>query len=155
MKNNREEKYILFNEPNTIEEFTERICDRNHIYNYFGSISMVLDAAFSILKKDITLSFEQCVGGVLFSMTGKEDISKVLNLNQDSSFLNENQLLIKMLTDEINIINNGKTLEMIFYVNGIEPELFAQRRERVNEYFSRSISGIQNANGINDSTKYK
>lgn len=147
MKNNSEEKYILFNESNKIEEFIEGVCNKNHLYNYMGSISMVLNAAFNIANEDIKLSFEQCVGGVLFSITANEQVFKDISLDKDSSLLEENQLLIKMLTDEVNIVNKGKTMEMIFYVNGIAPELLTQRKEKINEYFSHNVE-------INKATKH-
>src|SRR5574344_2643644 len=137
MRKNNEQINILPRESFRVEEFAERVCDRNNLYYYFGSISIVLSTAFNMINKDVIIGFEQCVGGVCFTITCENEEFKDLDFNKEESSLKENMLLIKMLTDEVNVVNNGKSLEMIFYVDGVEPELLKARQENIRAYSNR------------------
>ena len=79
------------------------------------------------------LCFEKCVGGVCFTiMTEKiNSFSSLLNAdNQDNEF----SFLLNTLTDEIEVKDEGRTLDLIFYVSGVDEELAMRRKELLHEY---------------------
>jgi hypothetical protein len=40
------------------------------------------------------------------------------------------------LSDKVIVLNEGRKLELLFFVNGIEPELLLDRQEKIKEYNS-------------------
>src|SRR5574344_2964837 len=90
----------------------EEICDRFNLPNYFGIFSMAVDEAINLIYDNrqwgqdfkVDFSFEQCVNGVCFAFKGNEVM-----------FSSATEL-IQMLSNECNILDDGKTLELIFYV---------------------------------------
>lgn len=123
---------IKNNDALRVEEFIEGICADNHLHNYMGSISVAISTALSLSQGDMTLCFEKCVGGVCFTiMTEKGNFSSLLNAdNQDNEF----SFLLNALTDEIEVKDEGRTLDLIFYVNGVDEELAMRRKELLHEY---------------------
>ncbi len=124
---------IKNNDALRVEEFIEGICADNHLHNYMGSISVAISTALSLSQGDMTLCFEKCVGGVCFTiMTEKGNFSSLLNeeANQDNEF----SFLLNALTDEIEVKDEGRTLDLIFYVSGVDEELAMRRKELLHEY---------------------
>lgn len=123
---------IKNNDALRVEEFIEGICADNHLHNYMGSISVAISTALSLSQGDMTLCFEKCVGGVCFTiMTENGNFSSLLNAdNQDNEF----SFLLNALTDEIEVKDEGKTLDLIFYVSGVDEELAMRRKELLHEY---------------------
>lgn len=124
---------IKNNDALRVEEFIEGICADNHLHNYMGSISVAISTALSLSQGDMTLCFEKCVGGVCFTiMTEKiNSFSSLLTAdNQDNEF----SFLLNTLTDEIEVKDEGRTLDLIFYVSGVDEELAMRRKELLHEY---------------------
>lgn len=123
---------IKNNDALRVEEYIEGICADNHLHNYMGSISVAISTALSLSQGDMTLCFEKCVGGVCFTiMKEKGNFSSLLNAdNQDNEF----SFLLNALTDEIEVKDEGRTLDLIFYVSGVDEELAMRRKELLHEY---------------------
>lgn len=118
----------------------EEICDRFNLHNYFGIFSVVVDEAMDIiynnpeLKSDFTsdFTFEQCVNGVCF--TFKSDQQLFTTVSE----------LMEMLTNEYNILDEGRTLELIFYVNGIDAQELKTRQDSFKVFFKKKSSITNN-----------
>src|SRR5574344_183481 len=90
----------------------EEICDRFNLPNYFGIFSVAVDEVINLIYDNkvldenfkVDFSFEQCVNGVCFAFKGNEVM------------FSSSTELIQMLSNECNILDDGKTLELIFYV---------------------------------------
>ena len=125
---------IKNNDALRVEEFIEGICADNHLHNYMGSISVAVSTALSLSQGDITLCFEKCVGGVCFTIKTEKENNFSSLVSEDTTQDNEFSFLINALTDEIEVKDEGKTLDLIFYVSGIDEELAMRRKELLHEY---------------------
>jgi hypothetical protein len=47
--------------------------------------------------------------------------------------------LISKLSDQIIVSKEGKNIELLFYVNGIEPELLLDRQEKIKQFYLKRI----------------
>lgn len=121
------------------QALVEEICDRFNLHNYFGIFSVVVDEAMDMiynnpeLKTDFksNFSFEQCVNGVCFTFKTNEQIFTMVSE------------LIEMLTNEYNILDDGKTLELIFYVNGIDEDELKMRQNSFKLFFKKKLATNQ------------
>ena len=127
-----------------IGRMLENVCDKYNLHNYFGLISTSIiqaaEIAFERLQSEdkLEFSFAQCVGGMSFMLSSEAKIFADLDLSEDIVQDGEPQTpeaIIKSLTNEAYILEEGSALEMIFYVNGIEPHQLRVRQDRVKEYF--------------------
>ncbi|MDR1846695.1 MAG: hypothetical protein LBR17_01075 [Bacteroidales bacterium] len=125
-----------------IERMIEDICDKYNLHNYFGLISTsVANAVFIALRsiteeEQLTFSFTQCIGGMSFALQGESKIFANFNSNDNNQSL---ETIIKMLSNEVYVFEEGKGLEMIFYVNGIEPVQLLNRQKRFKSYFCKTL----------------
>lgn len=116
------------------QALVEEICDRFNLHNYFGILTIVVDEAMDLIYNNRELSpefmtdfiFEQCVNGVCFSFKSNEEI------------FTEVSELMEMLTNEYHILDSGKTLELIFYVNGIDKEDLKTRQKHFKVFFKNN-----------------
>lgn len=129
-----------------VEEFIEGICADNHLHNYLGSISVAVSTALSVVEGNITLCFEKCIGGVCFTINTETENSFSSLINENAEQDNELSFLVNALTDEIEIKEDGKVLDLIFYVNGIDEELAMRRKELVHEYSKNLVSQLEMKN---------
>ncbi|MCF0211187.1 MAG: hypothetical protein HUK18_07810 [Bacteroidales bacterium] len=139
MRTEIEKIHVLSTELAKAEAFVEDICSQNHLYNYFGSISIALSTAMSLVKGKVSISYEKCVGGVVFSISSKEEVFKAFDFENIGEENTNALFLIDTLADRIEIKDKGRTIELIFLVNGIEPELALQRQEAVRKYSSVEV----------------
>mgnify|MGYP003536980073 CR=1 FL=1 len=142
---------ISLNQISKIESLVENICQEHNISCYYGaivvSIEQILDliisyygSAFS--NKVISFYFEQCVGGVSFSIECSDEIFSNIVFNEDKDLDSEfdiDVLLISKLSDRVIVSEDGKKIELLFFVNGIAQELLLQRQEKIKEYNSNRI----------------
>lgn len=140
-------KRVSLNNTYKINNLIENICQEYNISYYYGIISVsiehVLDLVMSfysntVAKEEIVFCFEQCVGGVSFSIECKDEIfsSMVFDRNKEIEDLDVNAFLISKLSDKVIVLEEGRKLELLFFVNGIEPELLLDRQEKIKEYNS-------------------
>ncbi|MDR0971232.1 MAG: hypothetical protein LBM25_02480 [Bacteroidales bacterium] len=137
MKENYDKVNFKSNNPKErieAEQLIEEVCDRLNLHNYFGIFSVVIEEVLNLIyseensKRDnfsTTLIFEQCVNGVCFSFHSNETL------------FNEVPLLVSMLTNQYNIIEEGKCLELIFYVNGIDVAELKVRQDNFKLFFHK------------------
>lgn len=124
------ERAIIQNNTSSIERienFVRAVCDDNHIPNFFATISVpVLKAAelaFHVNPvSQIIIIFEHCRGGVRFTIqAGSPCFEMPLSSEIPPSGSEEESLyLVKILTDQMSVLDNGCDLQMTFYLMGID-----------------------------------
>ena len=134
-----------------INNFVENICQEHNISNYYGAISVSIERIIELINsfyvneyenKCITFCFKQCVGGVSFSIYSIDEIFSNIIFDKSKELESEsdiNVFLISKLSDKIIVSENGKKIELLFFVNGVEPELLLQRQEKIKEFNSNRM----------------
>lgn len=129
------ENIEIQNNTNTevaVNNFIEAICDDNHIYNYFATISMavlpVVQAALQHSSK-VMLNFDYTPSGPIFSIHS-DDIC----FSRDSEIFADMFLFVEMLSDKYQLEDDGHTLQLLFAIRGIDAQE-ALRRTSVLERF--------------------
>lgn len=134
-----------------INNFVENICQEQNINSYYGAISFSLEKTLELINyfyennienREIVFYFEQCVGGVSFSIECSDEIFSNIVFNEDKDLDTEfdiDVLLISKLSDRVIVSEDGKKIELLFFVNGIAQELLLQRQEKIKEYNSNRI----------------
>lgn len=137
----REVLEIYNNETLKIEQFVECLCRENHIHNYLGSISVALLSAVDLTEGKLNIIFQKDKKGVCFTIESEDKYFALLS--EDIQTENNSLFLIKSLSDEISVTQEGKVLTMSFYVSGISPELAVKRKELINTYSSYKRKKLQ------------
>jgi hypothetical protein len=131
-----------------IGRMVEDICDKYNLHNYFGVISTAVvqaaEMAFYRVDEDdkLEFSFTQCIGGMSFLLLSEGDIFANLDFSQDITHnegVQSAETIIKALTDEVYVQDGGKGLELVFYVNGIEPNQLQNRQSKVKDYLLKTL----------------
>lgn len=114
-----------------IDTFVRAICEANYINNYFATISVSVTNAVKCAmdgcsdRQDITISFDYCPQGLLFA----------INCSSKTFVSDEQLFLIRMLVDDVEVKNEGRSLQMIFVVRGIDAQESAHRVSVLNRYY--------------------
>lgn len=141
---------IRLTDSNKISDFIENICQEHNITYYCGAISVCVEQVVNLLRafyenekdKQVLLCFEQCVGGVSFSIECDKDVFSSMNFDKNKEIEADSDVdvfLISKLSDQIIVSKEGKNIELLFYVNGIEPELLLDRQEKIKQFYFKKI----------------
>ena len=142
-----------------IEGFIEEICDDFNIFNsYFGNIMMSVietaENAFISLNKEkakkFTIKFWSEKNKLNFSVKAREDVfikeeieliseSKDIDLEKVSN----TSMIIKMLTDDVEIEKNDQIINLIFYISSINQNTSLHREKTLAEYFDKVLKKIK------------
>jgi len=134
-----------------VEQYVEEISDVYLLYNnYFGNILMAVSEAVknaivhgnrSERQKSVRITSESTKEGLWIKVYDEGegfDIKKYTHLenfeNDDSSDKN-GMLLIHRLTDEVRFKNNGRVIEMLFRINGIDDSIIQRRAALMHDFF--------------------
>ncbi len=147
---------------NRLEAFIEQICDDFHIYDaYFGNImasntlaiEMCIDAAgdkeFNIdiffVSKPSGMYFKIKLYDYFLDIVKQYDKIKDKNINDPGVFEGESHrmMMIKLLSDQIRINSNEESIELIFYITGINEQLTNQRIELLEKYYSMITATVK------------
>ncbi|MFW5803614.1 MAG: ATP-binding protein [bacterium] len=137
-----------------LEAFIEDICYEYNIMNsYYSNIQLALNEAFFNAKlhgnknredKKIEISFYSDQKGLHFLVKDEGDgfdYSQYLHDNfkqefEDNKYGKERGLLIiKLLVDELNFYDQGRTVELIFYISTINYSMTLDRIKHLDNYF--------------------
>ncbi|MFN3554402.1 MAG: ATP-binding protein [Bacteroidales bacterium] len=136
-----------------LEAFIEDICYEYNIINtYYGNIQLAMSEAFFNAKVHgnknnqdslIDISFFSDKKGLHFVVKDEGegfDFQKYLDqditdLPDDGDESGRGILVIKMLVDELNFYDQGKTIELIFYISSINYTLTLERKKHLENYF--------------------
>lgn len=134
-----------------VEQFVELISDEYLLYgNYYGNILMAVSEAVknavihgngSDRRKLVRIAVESTTEGLWIRVSdeGKGfDNKAVFNLqNADKELSTEKNglFLIHKLADEVIFKNNGRTIDMLFRINGIDESIFNRRVTFIHDFF--------------------
>ncbi len=134
-----------------VEQFVEEISDEYLLYgNYYGNILMALIEAVenAIIhgnkldrKKFVKITHEINKEGLWIRVLdeGEGFDAAVYTRIKDSgyNFPDEKKglFLISKLTDEVRFKNNGRLIEMLFRINGIDDNIFERRVAFMRDFF--------------------
>lgn len=144
------EKLIIQSDINKIidvERFVSAVCDTYNINNYAATISMsLLQAVENAIvhgnhndpSKQVTIISDQCRGGVYFSVS---DQGQGFDYSPYGSIpASENRgtgiYLMKTLSDKLSFQDNGRTVRLDFYINGIEASYALERIVTLRNYYA-------------------
>jgi serine/threonine-protein kinase RsbW len=134
-----------------VEQFVEEISDEYQLYgNYFGNILMAVTEAVqnAIIhgngmdrRKFVRIRQESTKEGlwicVLDEGNGFDHQAYLPLKDQKKEFCTKKNglFLIHKLTDEVRFKNNGRLIEMLFMINGIEDNVFDRRKAFMLDFF--------------------
>jgi serine/threonine-protein kinase RsbW len=130
------------------ERFVEEVCDVYNIFNnYFGNITLAVTEAVenainhgnkNLPEKFVVLSFESSDAGLIFSITDSGsgfDPSLVPDPTEaDSADAGRGIYLMRSLSDNLNFVDNGRTVELIFNIASINQHTTIQRSKSLRSY---------------------
>ncbi len=133
-----------------IEGFVEEISEKYNLdQTHFGNILVSLTEAFRNAvvhgnnndpEKKVTLTFDPVQRGLSFTISDEgsgfnpDAIPSPVETNEEKG---RGIYLIRTLTDEVNFIDKGKTIEMIFDIEGIGKKVMDERKKHFNIYFNK------------------
>jgi serine/threonine-protein kinase RsbW len=133
---------------NLAERFVEEVCDIYNIFNnYFGNITLAVTEAVENAithgnmldsEKQVKLEFESHNAGLVFRITDEGmgfDPHLVSDPTEDENALAGRGLyLMRSLSDGVNFLNGGKTIELLFEIASINYQTTIQRRNSLSDY---------------------
>lgn len=139
------------NELHKVEAFIEQVCDENSIYNnYFSNILVSVTEAFSNSvvhgnqfsnDKVIIVGFIKDARGLVFYVQDQGEgfnysqITDPTSIDQDSE-KGRGLFLIKHLADNVEFIDEGRRVELVFRIASINYESALNRVNLLKEYYS-------------------
>ncbi len=165
MKRNHLQRHLRINaqeaEINKLEAFIEQICDDFHIYDaYFGNImasntlaiEMCVEAADSkefnidifFVSRPTGMYFKLFICDYFLDIAKHYDNIKDKNAEDADAFEGESRrmMMIKLLSDQIRINPEDESIELIFYITGINEQLTNQRIELLEKYYSMITASV-------------
>jgi len=133
-----------------VDQFVEEISDEHMLYgSYFGNILMaVTEAVQNAMTHGNGLNEERLVyikeemneAGLWITVKDEGagfNYSDFLIKNRKEGFNSEKTgiLLIQTLCDEVRFLDEGRTIEMLFRINGIDDSIFSRRQAFMHDFF--------------------
>jgi serine/threonine-protein kinase RsbW len=137
-----------------VEKFVEEICDNYNLNNtYFGNILIALTESFTNAvvhgnqndpQKKVTIMFDVAQKGLSFSVSDEgqgfdsESVTNPVDAVDDKDAENGRGIfLIRSLTDDVKFVDNGRTIEMVFEIEGIGQKTMKSRTKLFSQYFKK------------------
>jgi hypothetical protein len=142
-------------DPHAIEAFVEKICDDFGIFNsYYGNILFTVSEAvnFALAKNEggeehVDIQFVSRPEGLVFQVFLGDrflEIAVLFSKNVDEVLEKEemtqderNMVMIRMLSDEVNLDADKEMMELVFYISSINQHLTLERIKVLDEYFDK------------------
>ncbi len=148
---------------NELESFLDKICDDFHIYDdYYGNVVTTLTSAYELITeisrqpKDLNIRFQSRPSGVMFSVHLDEDFLHIAAKHQKVKSLGENKkeerellqeldetdnklMIMSLLSDNMLFDSETETVDIYFYITGINDMLAMQRTQLLHNYYERLL----------------
>lgn len=133
-----------------VDQFVEEISDEHMLYgSYFGNILMAVTEAVQNAmihgnklsgEKKIQIKEEMREEGLWITITDEGpgfDYQRYLLRDKSAGFTSEKTglFLIQTLCDDVKFRNEGRTIDMLFRINGIDESIFNRRQAFMNDFF--------------------
>lgn len=142
-----------------LEAFIEEICYEYNIFNtYYGNIQLALNEAYFNARihgnktndeAEVEIIFFSDAKGLHFLIKDEGegfDYREYERINLDqflaADYNDEGKrglMVIRMLVDEMNFFENGRVIELIFYISSINYNLTLERIKHLEKYFNNVI----------------
>lgn len=137
-----------------VERFVEEICENYNLQDtYYGNILIALTEAFNNAvshgnqndpNKKIIIMFDAGQKGLSFAISDEgegfnpDNIPNPVDIADDAEAEKGRGLfLIRSLTDDVIFSDNGRTVEMVFEIEGIGQKTMKNRLKHFNQYFKQ------------------
>jgi len=139
-------------EIHRIEGFVEEICDQYNIFNsYFANINNAVIECYEIIynhivnaeseKREVTILFYSGRNHLTFKLISPVEVFKKGFLAESPEEYNNDiqkqYIIMKYLSDDINISDDGKFCEISFYISSINYDKTIERNTLIKEYFNK------------------
>ena len=137
-----------------VERFVEEISEHYNLNNtYFGNILLTLTEAFknavihgnqNDFNKKVTILFDAGQKGLSFIVSDEgngfdfDSVPSPLDVEDDAEAEKGRGLfLIRSLSDDVKFTDNGRTVEMVFEIEGIGQKTMKNRLKHFREYYKQ------------------
>jgi len=140
----------IITEIHKLEKFVEEICDEHNINNtYFGNILLTLTEAFenaifngngSDPTNKVSSTIETTPKGLLFEVHDEGKGFDFLNIPDATDVVGNPDkkgtgiFMIKALADEINFIDKGRGIQILFYIASINQQIAVDRIQSLQDF---------------------
>ncbi len=140
----------VISEVHKLEKFVEELCDEYNINNsYFGNILLSLTEAFenaifhgngSDASKIVSISFESRPKGLLFQVQdeGKgfdyQNVPDATDVEGNPDKKGSGLFMIRALADEVNFIDKGRCIQILFYISSINQQIAIDRIQSLQDF---------------------
>ncbi|MBR1834855.1 MAG: hypothetical protein IJ785_05050 [Bacteroidales bacterium] len=142
------EKIVIQNDSSAIrkvEDYIAAVCYENHLDNYHATIAVpVLSIVRAVVDRQtadigsMVLQSDYCREGVFFNITSSSDCfhQNVQGYESSPTLLADSLSLAAMLTDEMRVLDDGRTLQLIFHLRGIASRETERRKNVLERFYS-------------------
>jgi serine/threonine-protein kinase RsbW len=135
-----------------VEQFVEEISDEHLLYNnYFSNMIMAVTEAVknaivhgnrAISGKTVRIWAESSRDGLWIKVSDEGEGFDFIPFSPEGNFTGieadpekNGMFLIYKLTDQVRFRNNGRTIEMLFRINGIDDSIMQRRSALMRDFF--------------------
>lgn len=145
------EKTVIQNDSSavrSVEDYIAAVCYENHLDNYHATIAVpvlgVVQAMigdYSANMGSIVLQSDYCREGVFFNITSSADCFHREDQGIEASHtpLSDSLSLAGMLADEMRVLDDGRTLQLIFHLRGIAARETERRKSVLEKFYSKVL----------------
>lgn len=145
------EKTVIQNDSSavrSVEDYIAAVCYENHLDNYHATIAVpvlgVVQAMIGDFSADmgsIVLQSDYCREGVFFNITSSADCFRREDQGIEASPtpLSDSLSLADMLADEMRVLDDGRTLQLIFHLRGIAARETERRKSVLEKFYSKVL----------------
>lgn len=145
------EKTVIQNDSSavrSVEDYIAAVCYENHLDNYHATIAVpvlgVVQAMIGDYSADmgsIVLQSDYCREGVFFNITSSADCFRREDQRIEASPtpLSDSLSLAGMLADEMRVLDDGRTLQLIFHLRGIAARETERRKSVLEKFYSKVL----------------
>lgn len=145
------EKTVIQNDSSavrSVEDYIAAVCYENHLDNYHATIAvpvlgvvqaMIVD--YSADMGSIVLQSDYCREGVFFNITSSADCfhREDQEIEASPTPLSDSLSLAGMLADEMRVLDDGRTLQLIFHLRGIAARETERRKSVLEKFYSKVL----------------
>lgn len=121
-----------------VGDFVGAVCNESHIDNYCATIAVAVSKAaeFAVsFSTHIVVTADFCRGGIRFTIASDQP-------GFVSGWSDESMLMAKMLSDQAEVVDEGRAVQLMFAVEGISSHEAVQRQRVLEKFFAPALLEI-------------
>lgn len=118
-----------------VGDFVGALCSDMHIDNYCATIAVAVSKAAEYavaFSQSLLVTFDFCRGGVCFTVSSDQPC-----FGQSSA--DESMLMAKMLSDQVEVYDEGRAVRLMFAVEGISSREAVQRQMVLEKFYAPAL----------------